>query len=74
MTHHHQVLPEAIVTREPVMLAATIVSLVGAVIALLIAFGVDLTQEQTAAIVGLTNVVAPLVAALFVRAKVSPTP
>ena len=56
------------------MLAATIVSLVGAVIALLIAFGVDLTQEQTAAIVGLTNVVAPLVAALFVRAKVSPTP
>lgn len=60
--------------KEPVMLAATIVSLVGAVIALLIAFGVDLTQEQTAAIVGLTNVVAPLVAALFVRAKVSPTP
>lgn len=71
---YHQIIPGGIMQKEPVMLAATIVSLVGAVIALLIAFGVDLTQEQTAAIVGLTNVVAPLVAALFVRAKVSPTP
>ena len=61
-------------TKEPVLAAATIVSLVGSVVALLIAFGVDLTSQQQAAIVGLTNVVAPLVAALFVRAKVSPTP
>ena len=60
-------------TKEPVLAAATIVSLVGSVVALLIAFGVDLTPQQQAAIVGLTNVVAPLVAALFVRAKVSPT-
>lgn len=61
-------------TKEPVMTAATIVSVVGAVVALLIAFGVDLSQQQQAAIVGLTNVVAPLVAAAVVRAKVSPTP
>ncbi len=42
------------------------------VVALVIAFGVDLTNEQQAAIVGLTNVVAPLLAAVIVRAKVSP--
>ena len=71
---YHQLIPEGTMTKEPVMAAATIVSLVGSVVALLIAFGVDLTQEQQAAIVGLTNVVAPLVAAVIVRAKVTPTP
>jgi predicted amino acid dehydrogenase len=59
---------------EPVMTGATVLAIVGSILTLLVSFGVDLTQEQTAAIVGFVGVVAPVAIGFIVRAKVSPTP
>ena len=58
--------------REPLVSAASITALVSAVVAVLAAFGLDLSQDQTAALVGLVAVVAPLIVALVVRPKVTP--
>jgi hypothetical protein len=49
---------------SPLITTAAITSIVGALIALLIAFGVRLTPEQQAAISGFVLVVAPWVVAL----------
>lgn len=73
MTAYHQLIPEGTMTKEPVMTGATVLAVVGSALTLLVAFGVTLTQEQTAAILGFVGVVAPIVIGLFVRAKVSPT-
>lgn len=54
------------VRREP----AVVAGLVQAVLALLLSFGVDLTTEQTAAIMGLSAAVL----AFVVRRRVTPTP
>lgn len=54
---------------EPVLTIIT--GLVGATIALLAAFGLDFTAEQTAAIVGW--VAAVYAAAVLMRSKVRPT-
>lgn len=48
-------------TTEPVISTATVTSAVTAVLALLVAFGLPLTDEQQVAILGVTAVVAPLV-------------
>ena len=48
-------------TTEPVISTATVTSAVTAVLALLVAFGLPLTEEQQVAILGVTAVVAPLV-------------
>jgi hypothetical protein len=58
--------------REPLVTVASFTALIGAVIALLVAFGVPLTGEQQTAILGITTVVAPLVVALLVRSRVTP--
>lgn len=58
--------------REPLITVAALTSLVGAVLALLTSFGVDLTDKQQAAISGFALVVAPLVVALVARPKVTP--
>lgn len=58
---------------EPLVTTAVVTSLVGAVLALLSAFGVPLSHEQQAAISGLALVVAPLVVALVVRPRVTPS-
>lgn len=42
---------------------------VGAVLTFLVAFGVDLTPDQTAAILGLVATVGPLAVALAIRRK-----
>lgn len=57
---------------EPVITGSFIQSLVGAVLALLIAFGVNLTDLQTAAILGVFIVLAPVITGLFQRSRVSP--
>lgn len=57
---------------EPVVTASAIAGIVTAGIALLVAFGVDITDAQTAAIVGFVGVVAPIVGALLARRKVTP--
>lgn len=57
-----------VVKSEPVLTAA--VAFTTAVIAVLVAFGVDLTQQQTAAVVGL--VIAGFGLAAVVRSRVTP--
>lgn len=52
---------------EPVLTTASITAAVSAVIALLVAFGVDLTEAQTTAILGVVAVAAPLVTILARR-------
>ena len=59
-------------TNEPLVTTATVTAAVSAVLTLLVAFGVDLTEGQTTAILGAVGVAAPLVVALVARAKVSP--
>lgn len=59
-----------LISREPVR--AAILSLIGAVIAVLVAFGVDLTSGQIAALTGLG--IAALGIGEAVRANVTPTP
>lgn len=55
---------------EPARIIGLITGGVTAVIALLVAFGVDLTDEQQAAILGLVAAVAPVVAGYIIRNKV----
>lgn len=57
---------------EPVITGALIQSFVTSVLTLIVAFGVDLTKEQTTAIVGITAVVAPVIVAMWQRHKVVP--
>lgn len=58
--------------REPVLTVASITSLVAAVIALLVAFGLPLTNDQQNAILGVVALASPLVVAAFSRPKVTP--
>jgi len=60
-------------TREPLLTAAGITAGVTALIGLLVAFGVNVTEGQTAAILGVVAVAAPLVVGFFARSKVTPT-
>lgn len=58
--------------REPVLTAGAVVALVTALLAVLAAFGLPLTDDQTTAVVSLISVVAPIVVALLARPKVTP--
>ncbi len=59
---------------EPVLTATAIGAIVGATLALLVAFGVDISSEQTKAILAFVAVLAPVVlSALYARRKVTPT-
>ena len=68
--HYH--LKETPVNREPLVTVASITALVGALIALLVSFGVKLTGDQQTAILAVTTVVAPLLVAAIARRKVTP--
>lgn len=57
--------------QEPVLTVAAVTSAVSAVLALLVAFGLVLTVAQTAAIMGVVAVVAPLVV-VYARKYVTP--
>ena len=59
-------------TKTEPALVAGITAAVAAVLALLVAFGLDMTAEQQTAILGIVAVVAPLVAAIVTRSKVTP--
>lgn len=59
-------------TREPVLSIAGVAAAVGAVLTLLTEFGVDVTDGQRAAILGLWATVGPLVFAVWTRRKVTP--
>lgn len=57
--------------KEPAALIGAIGTAVAAVVTLLVAFGVDLTPEQQAAILGVFATVAPIVVALLIRPNVA---
>ena len=57
---------------EPVFTVASITSAVTAVIALGVAFGLDLSQQQQTAILGVVAVIAPLIT-VYARNFVVPT-
>ena len=57
---------------EPLITVATITSGVTAMLGLLVAFGVPVTQEQQDAILAVVAVVAPVVVALVGRGLVTP--
>ena len=57
---------------EPVVTIASITAAVAALIALLTAFGVPLSDDQQKAILALVAVAAPLVAAVLARRHVTP--
>lgn len=61
-------------TTEPLVTVASITAGVTALLGLLVAFGLDLTTDQTAAVLGVVGVVAPLVVAWFARSRVTPYP
>ena len=58
-------------TNEPVLTVAGITAAVSAVIALLVSFGLELTEAQTNGILGVVAVVAPLVV-MYSRKFVTP--
>lgn len=55
---------------EPLITVGSLVAAAVAVLALLVAFGVDLDDDRQAAILGVVAVVAPFVVAVAGRAKV----
>lgn len=60
-------------TREPLAIRAAVVAVLNAVIGVLVAFGVDLTDEQTTALLTLVSVASILAVVLWSRGKVTPT-
>ena len=59
-------------TSEPVITVATITAAVSAIIALLVAFGLDLSDDQRNAILGVVAVAAPIIAGALARGYVTP--
>lgn len=57
---------------EPLVTRATITSLVAAVVALLVAFGLDVPTDVQNAVIGILVVAAPLVVAAVTRHRVTP--
>lgn len=58
--------------REPLVTVASITSGVAVVVALLAAFGLPLSDEQTAAVLAVAAFAAPLVVAALARSRVTP--
>lgn len=58
--------------REPLITAATASAVVAALITLIVAFGADISEDQTKAILGFVGVIAPLAVAAVARGKVTP--
>lgn len=55
---------------EPAQIVGYLTSAATAIIALLVAYGFDISQDQQSAILGVVAVVAPVVAALLIRSRV----
>ena len=58
---------------EPVAVSAAILVLVNAVLVCITAFGLTLSADQTAAIMGLANATVGVVLAIWTRGNVSPS-
>lgn len=57
-------------SREPLISVGTITAVVTAILALLVAFGLNLSDDQQAAVLGFIAVAAPVAVALAARGKV----
>ena len=57
---------------EPLISISSIVAGATAIVALLVAFGVPLTEDQKVAILGFVGVLAPVIVALVTRGRVTP--
>ena len=55
---------------EPAVIVGTITAFVTAAIGLLVAFGLDITDQQQNAILSLVAVIAPVIAGVIIRSKV----
>lgn len=55
---------------EPAAIIGAISTAVASILALLVAFGLDITQEQQVAILAVVAAVGPIVVALLIRPKV----
>ena len=62
--------PTGAMAKEPAGIVGTITSGVTAVLALLVAYGFDISQEQQVAILGVVSVIAPVIAAIVTRHNV----
>jgi hypothetical protein len=62
--------PEEAQSGEPALKVSVITAAVGALIAAVAAFGFKLTAEQTAAVMTVTTIVAPIVSGWFTRSRV----
>ena len=54
---------------DPAGLVGTVAAAVGAVLALLVAFGIDLTETQIVAILAVVSTVGPIVVAIVIRRR-----
>jgi hypothetical protein len=61
-------------TNEPAVTIGAITTAVAAVIALVVAFGVEITEDQSIAILAAIATIGPIVAAYLTRARVTPWP
>ena len=58
--------------RQPAIVVGTITTAVASILAVLVAFGIDFTQGQQVAILGVIAGAGPLVAAFVTRSQVAP--
>lgn len=61
-----------ITENEPVGIGAGVIAVITTVLAVAVAFGVDLSPEQTGAIIAAANAIILLAGAVVVRSKVTP--
>ncbi len=69
MSTHRAVTP----TREPALTIGAIAALVSPIITLLVTLGVDVPEGLETALVAVITAAGPLVAAVLIRARVTPT-
>lgn len=62
--------PKGAMQTEPALSVGSIIAAVTAIIALLVAFGLDISEEQQTAILGVVAVLAPVIATVVTRSKV----
>lgn len=62
--------PKGAMSTEPAAIIGAITGLVTAVLALIVAFGIDLDTSQQAAILGLVAALAPIIAGIITRQAV----
>ena len=71
-TPRHARRKDTTMRKEPAITVGTVSAAVAAVLTLLVAFGIDVTEEQQTAILGVVAALGPIVTGLLIRRKVTP--